>query len=254
MKHLLLWTCLMAGAIQTIYAQPANPWTVAEQELINADADSIPLRLFLVTNPEDSVLLRTPSAPINTIPSDPVLQHFIKRMYATVRDSASMGVGIAAPQVGLLRQIIWVQRFDKEGFPFEAYLNIKIRQYSKLTRMGPEGCLSIPDVRDSVSRAYAILIEYDRPDGSHVIEMVEDFTAVIFQHEIDHLNGIVFTDHVQQEIAEAKAREAAQANPSDAMDASTEVESKADRKARLKAERVARRAARKAAKQAQKGS
>ena len=42
------------------------------------------------------------------------------------------------------------------------------------------------------------MIEYDRMDGTHVIELVEDFTAVIFQHEIDHLNGILFLDHLKE--------------------------------------------------------
>jgi peptide deformylase len=117
-----------------------------------------------------------------------------------------MGVGIAAPQVGLLRRIIWVQRFDKEGFPFEVYLNPVIRQYSQLKQCGPEGCLSIPERRDSVFRAYAILLEYDTPQGQHLLEMVEGFTAVIFQHEVDHLNGILYIDHLAQEITDARVR------------------------------------------------
>ena len=229
--------------------EKAAAWTDAERELIRSDQDSVPLRVFLITNPEDSVLLRTQSAPVKADPNDPVLQTFIKRMYATVRDSASMGVGIAAPQVGLLRQIIWVQRFDKEEFPFAAYLNIKIRQYSKLNRMGPEGCLSIPETRDSVDRAYAILIEYDRPDGTHQIEMVEDFTAVIFQHEIDHLNGIVFTDHVEKEIADAKAREEA-SEPIRIITGGVPFAPIDTPRARSKAELAARKAARKASKKA----
>ncbi|MCB0843573.1 MAG: peptide deformylase [Bacteroidetes bacterium] len=177
-----------------------------EEELIMGGDEDTPMRVFLITNPDDSLLLRTQSKSVKADPNDPVLQHFIKRLLRTVQDSASMGVGIAAPQVGLLRQIVYVQRFDKEGFPFEAYLNPQILQYSKLKRVGPEGCLSIPDVRDSVSRSYSILIEYDYPDGSHHIEMIEDFTAVIFQHEIDHLNGILFPDHLKQEIRDAKGR------------------------------------------------
>ncbi len=136
---------------------------------------------------------------------DPVLASFINRLYRTVTDSMSLGVGIAAPQVGILKNIIWVQRFDKQGFPFEVFLNPKIQQYSKLKQDCLEGCLSIPNRRDTTSnRAYAILLEYDRPDASHHIEMVEDFTAVIVQHEVDHLNGILYIDHLRQEIEAAK--------------------------------------------------
>jgi peptide deformylase len=108
-------------------------------------------------------------------------------------------VGIAAPQVGLLRQIIWVQRFDKIGFPWEVFLNPRIAQFTKKKQPCREGCLSIPDRMDTTqTRAYAIMIEYDRLDGTHVVELVEDFTAVIFQHEIDHLNGIIFLDHLKE--------------------------------------------------------
>ncbi len=165
------------------------------------------MRVFLITNKHDSLLLRTKSQSIKVNPKDPILQHFITRLYRTVRDSMSMGVGIAAPQVGVLKNIIWVQRFDKDGFPFEVYLNPKIVQYSKKKQPCPEGCLSIPDKRATTqNRAYAILLEYDKQDGSHAMEMVEDFTAVIFQHEIDHLNGILFIDHLEQEIEEAQKK------------------------------------------------
>lgn len=165
---------------------------------MEGDADT-PMRVFLITSRTDSLLLRSKSKPVKADPDDVVLQHFVKRLYRTVTDSASMGVGIAAPQVGLLRQIIWVQRFDKQGFPFEVYLNPVIRQYTKKKQPCREGCLSIPNRSDTTqTRAYAILLEYDKMDGSHVVEMVEDFTAVIFQHEIDHLNGILYLDHLAE--------------------------------------------------------
>ncbi len=112
-----------------------------------------------------------------------------------------MGVGIAAPQVGILKNIIWVQRFDKPGYPFEVYLNPTILHYSAEKQVELEGCLSIPNRRDTLnSRAQNIDIEYDQMDGSHHKETVEGFTAVIFQHEIDHLQGILYTDHLEKEM------------------------------------------------------
>jgi peptide deformylase len=165
-----------------------------------------PLRVYKINNAQDSILLRTKSEDITADPEDETLLLLIDRMYATVRDSMSLGAGIAAPQVGILKNVIWVQRFDKETFPFEAYINPRIVQYSEMKWPCREGCLSIPDRRDTTrTRAYAILVEYDRPDGSHHMEMVEEFTAVIFQHEVDHLNGILYLDHLQQESAEAGA-------------------------------------------------
>lgn len=182
-----------------------NSFSTEEIKLIMS-ADSItPMRVYKINNVKDSLLLRTKSTFIKSNPNDVILQTFVKRLYATVRDSISMGVGIAAPQVGVLKNIIWVQRFDKENFPFEVYLNPKIVHYSKKKQTCKEGCLSIPNRTDTLNnRAYAILIEYDTMQGEHKTEMIEDFTSVIFQHEIDHLNGILYLDHLQKEISGAK--------------------------------------------------
>ena len=182
-----------------------NTFSTKEVRLI-MQADSLtPMQVYKITNKKDSLLLRTKSTFVTIHPNDIILQTFVKRLYATVRDSMSMGVGIAAPQVGVLKNIIWVQRFDKENFPFEVYLNPKIVQYSKKKQTFREGCLSIPDRTDTLNdRAYAILIEYDNMQGEHKTEMIEDFTSVIFQHEIDHLNGILYLDHLEKEISDAK--------------------------------------------------
>jgi peptide deformylase len=120
-------------------------------------------------------------------------------MYATVKDTANPGVGIAAPQIGINKNVIWVQRFDKVGEPFEACLNPKITWRSALMRKGAEGCLSIPDIKGDVLRSYTIRISYYDMDGKFHDEMVEGFTAVIFQHETDHLLGILFTDRLAQQ-------------------------------------------------------
>lgn len=158
------------------------------------------MRVYKINIKQDSILLRTKSEALVVDPSDPVLQRFVERLYSTVRDSMSLGAGIAAPQVGILKNIIWVQRFDKENLPFEVYLNPKITKYSKMKQDCLEGCLSIPNKRDTTTtRAYAVMFEYDKMDNTHVTEMVEAFTAVIVQHEVDHLNGILFLDHLEKE-------------------------------------------------------
>ncbi len=170
-------------------------------DLIMTSDSLAPMRVFKITDKKDSLLLRTKSSKIKANPDDVVLQHFVKRLYATVRDSISMGVGIAAPQVGILKNIIWVQRFDKEDFPFEVYLNPVIKEYSKKKQVCKEGCLSIPGRSDTLNtRALSIKITYDTMDAKHKTETVEGFTSVIFQHEIDHLNGILYLDHLQKEI------------------------------------------------------
>jgi peptide deformylase len=169
------------------------------QLILSGKADE-PMRVLLITNPKDSVILRSKSTDFLVSENDTLLQLFTKRLYSTVTDPASRGVGIAAPQVGILKKIIWIKRFDKDDEPFEAYYNPKITKYTDLKQDVLEGCLSIPNVRDTTHyRSYAVLLEYDNPKGQHKCEMVEAFTAVIFQHEIDHLNGILFTDHLEKE-------------------------------------------------------
>lgn len=167
--------------------------------ILNGDNDA-PMRVYKINNYSDSLLLRKESKKIKVDRDDETLKTFVDRLYATVRDSMSLGVGIAAPQVGILKDIIWVQRFDKEDFPFEVYFNPKIIKYSDETQPCREGCLSIPDRRDTTYvRAETILIEYDSYDQKRVREEVSGFTAVVFQHEIDHLNGILYLDHLKEE-------------------------------------------------------
>ncbi len=162
-----------------------------------ADA-STPMRVWKITSTSDSLLLRQAADPVKMKKADPVLDRFVDRLFATVRDSMSLGVGIAAPQVGILKQIIWVQRFDKEELPFEVYINPTIVNYSEEKGEGMEGCLSIPNRREKCIRSKWIELTYDKQDGSHHQERVEGFTAIIFQHEIDHLNGILYLDHLSE--------------------------------------------------------
>lgn len=173
--------------------------------LISDGASTAPMRVYKIKNYQDSILLRKKSQDVNLNLDDTTLSLFIDRLSSTVRDSMSMGVGIAAPQVGILKNIIWVQRFDKEEFPFEVYINPVIISYSADKQDCREGCLSIPDRSDTTTtRAQSIVIEYDDIDQSHHKETVEGFTAVIFQHEIDHLHGILYIDHLDQEIKESR--------------------------------------------------
>jgi len=165
--------------------------------LITGRDTSAPMRVFKTNSGSDSILLRSKSSDVDPLTDEALLKKLIRGMYLTVTDSASLGVGIAAPQVGVLKNVILVERADKQGSPFEVYLNPKIIQYSKMKQDCREGCLSVPVKRGvTKNRSYAVLVEYTGFDNIRVREMVEGFTAVIFQHEIDHLNGILFFDHL----------------------------------------------------------
>ena len=183
-----------------MYKTDTSVFSKAETKLILSGKADEPMRVFLITNPKDSLVLRAKSADIVVNPKDPILKRFTERLLTTVQDSLTRGVGIAAPQVGVLKRIIWVQRLDKEEEPFEVYYNPYIKQYTEMKQDVLEGCLSIPDTRGMTrDRAYAVFLEYDDRQGNHKCEMVEAFTAAIFQHEIDHLEGIMFTDHLEKE-------------------------------------------------------
>ena len=169
-------------------------WTFAEKALI-VDPDPV-MRVLTIDNRKDSLILRTPSTDIapDAI-ATPEYKALEQKLLATVTSPEQDGVGIAAPQVGLLRRIVAVQRFDKEGEPFEVYPNIRIVATRGEQVPGREGCLSVPGRRGEVLRYQDIDISYTSPEtGESVTETVQGFTAVIFQHETDHLKGVLYTD------------------------------------------------------------
>ena len=202
---LLLVSVLLTSCGSTKKASTSTKiFSTQESRLILSGKIDEPMRVLLITNPKDSLILRSKSQSFKVNPDNKLLDYFTSRLYHTVRDSASRGVGIAAPQVGILKKIIWVQRFDKNDEPFEVYYNPEIKKYSEMKQDVMEGCLSIPNVRETThDRSYAIFLEYDDRKGIHKCEMIEAFTAVIFQHEIDHLDGILFTDHLEKETKES---------------------------------------------------
>ncbi len=175
-------------------------FTDEERALIRPDGG--PMRLLSVNDRNDSLLLRTQSKPLDDgMLHTEEFERLVAGMLATVRDPANEGVGIAAPQVGILRRLIAVQRFDKPGEPFELYVNPEITGYGDDTAAGQEGCLSIPGIVGTVVRPQEITVHYRTLRGSDTTERVTGYTAVIFQHETDHLNGILFTDravHTEQ--------------------------------------------------------
>ena len=174
-----------------------------ELELLNG-TDSI-MRVLTIQDSIDLAVLRAVSCDFSA--KELMSEQFTKlgrRMVATVTHPSQDGVGIAGPQVGLNRRVVAVQRFDKEGEPFEVYANVRIVWLSDSLAYGPEGCLSVPDRRGNVLRSQQIVIEYaDLASLSHScddIPMARDtvsgFTAVIFQHEIDHLEGVLYIDRL----------------------------------------------------------
>ncbi|MET3036969.1 peptide deformylase [Chryseobacterium sp. NRRL B-14859] len=174
----------------------AQKLTSDELSLINQGDAHAALPIYQTTDAHQHKTLLGISTEID--PMDPNTAVLVKRMRESLL-STDGGVGIAAPQVGINRKVIWVQRFDKDGAPLEYFINPVIVWKSDVQNLGPEGDLSIPDFRDQFYRSKVIQLEYVDLKGQRYSEIVEGFTAVIFQHEIDHLFGILISDKKEKE-------------------------------------------------------
>lgn len=131
---------------------------------------------------------------------DKNLQTLIDDMVETMRDAP--GVGLAAPQIGLSERLIVVEYYEreedeeKEGATKKvwAVLNPEIIKASEEKLLGVEGCLSIPNLVGEVERHASIQVKGLNRHGKPIRIKAEGWLARIFQHEIDHLNGVLFTD------------------------------------------------------------
>lgn len=117
------------------------------------------------------------------------LKKLLKDMAETMYDAE--GVGLAAPQVGISKRVIVVDVGDDHGL-VEMVNPVIISREGE--QFGPEGCLSIPNLNGDVRRADTIVVQGQDSDGNTFSVNASGFFARAFQHEIDHLNGILFTD------------------------------------------------------------
>lgn len=135
---------------------------------------------------------------------DDELQTLIDDMVETMRDAP--GVGLAAPQIGSLERVIVVEYFEDEGAAENSeneqelkkrlytLVNPEITRFSQDTEQGIEGCLSVPGLIGEVDRHLQITVKAQNRHGQPITLKLKDWTARIFQHEIDHLNGTLFID------------------------------------------------------------
>lgn len=121
-------------------------------------------------------------------------------MYATMLERN--GVGIVAPQLYISKQVIIVASRPNLRYPDApemqpvVMINPQILEFSETTCLGEEGCLSVPNQRAQVERAQVIRVLYHTLEGDVMETTFEGFPARIVQHEVDHLNGILFVDRL----------------------------------------------------------
>ena len=144
-------------------------------------------------------VLKTRAAPVETF--DDALAHLAGEMLTTMREHE--GVGLAANQVGRLRRILVAATEDEEY----VIVNPQIEEAAQDTEKAVEGCLSIPDIQVEVERPTAVTLSGQDATGSPLRIEASGLLARIFQHELDHLNGVLILDRTDRESRKAAMRE-----------------------------------------------
>jgi peptide deformylase len=163
--------------------------------------------ILIVPNP----VLKQVSTPVEVV--DDALRALMDDMLETMY--AAPGIGLAAIQVGVPKQVIVMDlaRQDEEPQP-RYFVNPQILWASDDTAPYEEGCLSIPDIYDEVERPSKVKLKYLNYQGEEIIEDAEGLFAVCIQHEMDHLKGVLFIDHLsrlKRDRAVAKVKKQAKA-------------------------------------------
>ncbi|HUF38599.1 MAG TPA: peptide deformylase [Anaerolineales bacterium] len=146
----------------------------------------------IVTLPDP--ILRRKARPVTDF--SPGFQELVDDMIETMRQAP--GVGLAAPQIGVPLQLFvaeWGDDEDDEA-PKKVYVfaNPELKRFSRDTRLGVEGCLSIPGLVGEVERSLGVTVEGRNRRGQPLRVKAQGWLARIFQHETDHLNGVLFID------------------------------------------------------------
>ncbi|HUZ11334.1 MAG TPA: peptide deformylase [Caulobacteraceae bacterium] len=168
--------------------------------------------LPILTVDADLAVLKQISEPVGAV--DDALRALMDDMLATMY--AAPGIGLAAIQVGVPKRVIVmdIARGEEPKAP-RCFVDPQILWASEETIPYEEGCLSVPEIYDEVERPARVRVRYLNYDGDLVEEEAEGLYAVCIQHEIDHLDGVLFIDHLsrlKREQAVRKVRKAARAD------------------------------------------
>jgi peptide deformylase len=139
--------------------------------------------------------LQAISTDVETVDAD------IRKLVDDMADSmyAADGIGLAAVQIGVPKRVIVIDLDQKEGNKNpRAFINPKILWASEELAVFEEGCLSVPEIWDDVERPARIRCEYLDRDGNKQLLEADGLLATCLQHEMDHLNGVLFIDHLSR--------------------------------------------------------
>jgi peptide deformylase len=139
--------------------------------------------------------LRAVADPVDKIDDD------VKKLARDMLDTmyAAPGIGLAAPQVGALQRVV-VMDLAKDGTPPDpiVMINPEILKFSDETVVTEEGCLSIPDLYYEVERPASVTVKYTNLDGETITRDAEDRLSICVQHELDHLDGVLYIDYLSR--------------------------------------------------------
>ncbi|MGJ8527474.1 peptide deformylase [Maritalea sp.] len=139
--------------------------------------------------------LREVAAPVATI--DDEIKTLVKDMFDTMYDAP--GVGLAAPQIGVMRRVIVMDPAGEEEDPQPlAMINPEITWFSKELRVHQEGCLSIPEYYEDVERPERCNVTFLDENSERQELECDGLLATVVQHEVDHLDGKLFIDYISR--------------------------------------------------------
>jgi peptide deformylase len=151
--------------------------------------------ILSVGDPREVAVLKQKSTPVEAVDDElrALMDDMVETMYA------APGIGLAAVQVGVPKRVI-VMDLAREGEPPAPrhFVNPEITWSSEETAPYEEGCLSVPEVYDEVERASRVRLKYLNYAGEPVEEEAEGLYAVCIQHEMDHLEGVLFIDRLSR--------------------------------------------------------
>ena len=140
-----------------------------------------------------SEVLRRPAEPVEDIDDD--VRALVRDMFETMYDAK--GIGLAAPQVGVSRRVVVLDVEEESGEPNHvALVNPRLVNWTAKKEKQAEGCLSIPGVEGIVARPASVVVEGKDPEGCSVRMQAEGLFARALQHELDHLDGVLFIDRL----------------------------------------------------------
>jgi peptide deformylase len=139
--------------------------------------------------------LKQKAAPVEVV--DDGVRALLDDMLETMYEAS--GIGLAATQIGVSQRVVVMDLGQREGEKEPRFfINPEVVWASEETAPYEEGCLSVPEYYDAVERPVRVRVRYLDYDGKAVEEEAEGLYAVCFQHELDHLNGVLFIDHLSR--------------------------------------------------------